>query len=120
MSTSTATVDLQLLQAMAVISTQIRQLEGETCYSGHEPAVMTLSKAAGSVKDLRMAYASACKLADNLVLVHVEQEKEIARLREALQAVYDLGHNDDCILCGFKDRKVLDALKKGENDGTEE
>lgn len=39
---------------------------------------------------------------------------EIMQLRERLSGVASLGHNDDCMFCGFKDKTVL-----GEADDAE-
>lgn len=39
---------------------------------------------------------------------------EVSRLRAALTNVKDLGHNDDCIFCGLKDREAIRAtIKEG-------
>jgi len=38
------------------------------------------------------------------------------RLRIRLKAIYGIGHNNDCLLCGFKDKFALQALAGKEND----
>ena len=40
---------------------------------------------------------------------------ENARLREALEKIFALGHNDDCIFCGLKDRTAQEALGREED-----
>ena len=35
----------------------------------------------------------------------VQQSKE-----EAFKEIFDIGHNDDCMFCGFKDRKCREFL----------
>jgi len=31
-------------------------------------------------------------------------------LSEAMKGAVDFGHNDDCLFCGFKDKRIIDAL----------
>lgn len=46
----------------------------------------------------------------------VEAERD--RYREALESVFDQGHNEDCIFCGFKDKYAKAALAgAGEDQG---
>jgi hypothetical protein len=43
---------------------------------------------------------------------------EVRRLREVPRRVFNVGHDDDCLLCGFKDRIASEALRsEGEYDG---
>jgi len=44
-------------------------------------------------------------------------ETEVKRLRKALEKIYSLGHNDNCMFCGFKDQVVSKALSKRGCDG---
>ncbi len=37
---------------------------------------------------------------------------EVEILRGALRKIGDLGHGDECIFCGFKDRVVKSALER--------
>lgn len=37
---------------------------------------------------------------------------EVERLRGELRRVQLIGHNDDCLFCGFKDRAVYEALNR--------
>ena len=40
--------------------------------------------------------------------------KEVERLQRILKQVYNVGHNDDCMFCGFKDKKIQESLEGGE------
>ena len=37
-------------------------------------------------------------------------EKEVEFLESILKKAYDVGRNDDCILCGLKDRIILKRI----------
>lgn len=53
---------------------------------------------------------SACKWETN-ISASLSLSKRIIDLEQALMAVYDIGHNRDCLFCGFKDKKVLETLQ---------
>ena len=40
------------------------------------------------------------------------QAKEIERLKAVLKKIPTLGHDDECLFCGFKDRLCLETLGK--------
>lgn len=37
-------------------------------------------------------------------------KSEAEMLREALEKIVAIGHNDDCLFCGFKDKQAIAAL----------
>ena len=56
------------------------------------------------VKDIIHKAESECK----------QKDARIAELEKALRKVYDLGHNNDCIFCGLKDKQISQALGEEE------
>jgi len=38
-----------------------------------------------------------------------DKDKRIAFLEEQLRRIHRVGHNDDCLFCGFKDRQVMES-----------
>ena len=50
---------------------------------------------------------------DRVTMIHDSIKRlsaENQRLREALQAAYELGHNDDCAYCAHKDQLICRTL----------
>ena len=47
-------------------------------------------------------------IADAAVAIH-DKDKRIAFLEEQLRRIHRVGHNDDCLFCGFKDRQVMES-----------
>jgi len=45
---------------------------------------------------------------DATVAIH-DKDKRIAFLEEQLRRIHRVGHNDDCLFCGFKDRQVMES-----------
>ena len=46
-------------------------------------------------------------------VLHLEAADEIQRLRKievAARDAVDQGHNDDCLFCGLKDKRLIDAI----------
>lgn len=39
-----------------------------------------------------------------------ELEEKVKLLENVLKKAYDIGHNNDCILCGLKDRIILKRI----------
>ena len=58
-----------------------------------------------------LADAVVCeeKLAEAQAALAASQARELG-LRRALERVLSLGHNDDCLFCGFKDNQARIAL----------
>ena len=58
---------------------------------------------------------AAVKLTEKAHLLCIEErmaaQEEADRLRASLERVQSVGHNLDCLFCGFKDKEVLKALK---------
>lgn len=52
----------------------------------------------------------ACKSIETSLSIRRKKERD--RYRRELEKVYAVGHNDDCIFCGFKDKTVNEALQK--------
>lgn len=57
-------------------------------------------------------------------LVWIEQEREIDKLKKenkelknSLKKVQELGYNQDCLFCGFKDKAAKEALGGGGSNG---
>jgi len=42
-----------------------------------------------------------------------ELAREVGRLQRILKQVYNVGHNDNCMFCGFKDKKIQETLEGG-------
>ena len=52
-------------------------------------------------------------MTDRVTMIHDSIKRlsaENQRLREALQAAYDLGHNDGCVWCAHKDQLICRTL----------
>ena len=43
-----------------------------------------------------------------------ELEAQVTKYREVSEKVFNVGHNDNCIFCGFKDKIIQEALKEDE------
>lgn len=52
-----------------------------------------------------------------LMMAAKAAEAKAQRYREALEQVMGVGHNNDCLLCGFKDKAVQDALADAAETG---
>ena len=39
-------------------------------------------------------------------------EAEVERLKESISRIFRVGHNDDCIFCGIKDREAKRAREE--------
>jgi len=50
---------------------------------------------------------------------HLRAYVEFGRedVRDKCRAVVDLGHNDDCIFCGLKDKQIMKIVEQGGTDG---
>jgi len=42
-------------------------------------------------------------------VLYKDADKRIAFLEEQLRRIHRVGHNDDCLFCGFKDRQVMES-----------
>lgn len=72
--------------------------------------------------EMQYVFEENAKLKENVKELELllEEENNIAirhgdeaeRLRSALHGIINVGHNDDCIFCGFKDRCVYEELGK--------
>ncbi len=41
---------------------------------------------------------------------------QVAPYKTALERIFNLGHNDDCLFCGFKDKEAKAVLTNGGQD----
>lgn len=74
---------------------------------GHHTTVVGLGQ---SVADAHQVWAGLQKDVGDANAARAKAEADAGVLRLALERVISLGHNDDCIPCGFKDRTADIAL----------
>jgi hypothetical protein len=43
----------------------------------------------------------------------VRRDAERERYKKALEEAYGVGHNNECMFCGLKDKRIKQALKEG-------
>jgi len=69
------------------------------------------SCSAFSLRDLRDALprSRAVQEVDALIESHTKIQKRVEFLAEQLRRIHRVGHNEDCLFCGFKDRQVMES-----------
>jgi len=85
------------------LKTRIAELEG--AIEAQRVAMKALNK------HHRDRYMKLDKLIHNSAW-HVQQLSDRDRYRDALEASVAIGHNPDCMFCGFKDKRATEALKE--------
>ena len=96
----TLTSYAQKLEEQITALTAMRQKWHDLCVRQG----MEINQLTAEIEHLRGANRSILKNRDELFT-------ENAKLREALDRIFQRGHNEDCIFCGLKDKIAAEALK---------
>lgn len=88
-----------------------RQLEAARAFNVYAETALK-SQQSVSATDFMAGYASKAEQT-------AELRAEVERLTNALRHVFSVGHNLECIFCGFKDKYATEALADSTDGGGE-